>query len=133
MLLLRGMKALPKVLLAITAAAALSLAYPAKANLIANGGFETGDFTSWNVTPIGAAVVGTFQGDPPHSGRFQALLTNGSIEQFPMTMPTQSYTISFWLASPGGVGGDSFNVNWGASSIFTLPSGTIRLHEVYVY
>ena len=35
-----GMKALPKILLALTAVAALSVAYPAKANLITNPGFE---------------------------------------------------------------------------------------------
>ena len=33
--------------LMFTAVAALSIAYPAKANLITNGGFETGDFTGW--------------------------------------------------------------------------------------
>jgi len=34
-----------KLLLALTAPLALSFAQPAKANLIINGGFETGDFT----------------------------------------------------------------------------------------
>jgi hypothetical protein len=33
-----------------TAVAALSVAYPSKANLITNGDFETGDFTGWTVT-----------------------------------------------------------------------------------
>ena len=41
------MKASPKILLALIAVAALSVAYPAKANLVTNGGFETGDFTGW--------------------------------------------------------------------------------------
>jgi hypothetical protein len=42
-----------------TAVAALSIAYPAKANLITNGDFETGDFTGWTVThaPFGSIVV----------------------------------------------------------------------------
>jgi hypothetical protein len=31
-------------------AAAFSVAYPAKANLITNGGFETGDFTGWRAS-----------------------------------------------------------------------------------
>ena len=35
-----GMKALPIILLALTAVAALSVAHPAKANLITNPGFE---------------------------------------------------------------------------------------------
>src|SRR4051812_16119698 len=36
--------------LMFTAVAALSVAYPAKANLITNGDFETGDFSGWTVT-----------------------------------------------------------------------------------
>jgi hypothetical protein len=36
-----GIKALPKILLVLTAVAALSIAYPAKANLITNGGFAS--------------------------------------------------------------------------------------------
>jgi hypothetical protein len=68
-----GMKPLPKLLLALTAVATLSVAYPAKANLITNPGFETGDFTGW--TGVDTAVVtGTIFGIAPHSGSFQALL-----------------------------------------------------------
>jgi hypothetical protein len=59
--------------LMFTAAAAFCVAHPAKANLITNPGFETGDLTGW--TPSGdASVVGTAFGIPPHSGNFQANL-----------------------------------------------------------
>ena len=54
-----------------TAVAALSVAYPAKANLISNGGFETGNFTGWTVGQTGNAfigVTGEFGGIFPHSG-----------------------------------------------------------------
>jgi len=51
-----GMNAPTKILLTLTAAAALSLAQPASANLITNPGFETGDFTGW--THIGGLVGG---------------------------------------------------------------------------
>jgi hypothetical protein len=122
------MKTSLKFLFVLTAVATLSVAYPAKANLITNGGFETGDFTGW--TPSGnVAVTGTFEGNPPHSGNFQAQFTTGSITQELATMATQSYTISFWLASPSGVGGDSFAVNWGGSTIFTQPSGPLIYTE----
>jgi hypothetical protein len=68
-MLLRGvMKALPKILLALTAVAALSVVYPAKANLITNPGFETGDFTGWT-TSGNADVTGTIFGISPHSGK----------------------------------------------------------------
>jgi hypothetical protein len=68
------MKALSKILLALTAVAALSFAYPAKANLITNPGFETGDFTGWSTSTnqFGtASVTGMFNGISPHSGSFR--------------------------------------------------------------
>jgi len=61
--------------LMFTAVAVLSGAYPAKANLITNGGFETEDFTGWNVTGH-ASVEGDFVG-APHSGNFQAIVLEG--------------------------------------------------------
>ena len=75
------MKSSSKILLAVTAAAALSVAYPAKANLISNLGFETGDFTGWSVSGP-ASVEGTVGSIAPHSGNFQAQLGSfGSIGQ----------------------------------------------------
>ena len=115
------MRTLRPILLALTAVAAVSFAYPAKANLITNGGFETGDFTGWTPSASGAEVVGTFQFQPPHSGSFQAHINNGSITQTLVTMAAQSYTIDFWLENPSGQVGDSFVVKWGGSTIFTQP------------
>ena len=95
------MKASPKILLALTAVATLSIAYPAKANLITNGGFETGDFSGWSVSGP-ASVEGTVGSIPPHSGNFQAQFgLFDSIGQTIATTPGQSYTIDFWAASPG--------------------------------
>jgi hypothetical protein len=94
------MKALPKILLALTTVAALSVAYPAKANLITNGGFETGDFTGWTFS--NAVVVGMFAGVPPHSGSFEAELgAPAVISQSVATTPGQSYTIDFFAAAAG--------------------------------
>jgi hypothetical protein len=60
--------------LMFTAVAALSIAHPASANLITNGGFETGDFTGW--THVGGAVVFGASGLPPHSGKFVAFFSD---------------------------------------------------------
>jgi len=128
MLVFQGMRTLRPILLALTAVAALSVAYPAKANLITNPGFETGDLTGWT-TSGGAAVTGTFLGTARHSGSFQAKITTGSITQTLLTMAAQSYTISFWLASPSGQGGDSFVAKWGGSTIFTEPAQPLSYTE----
>ena len=111
-----GMKALPKILLALTAVAALSVAHPASANLITNPGFETGDFTGW--TPFHGFVVGTAFGVPPHSGNFQAQFDlgpreSGQLSQSVSTTPGASYTINFFLAFANALPANSFSVSWG--------------------
>ena len=124
------MKALPKILLALTAVPALSFAYPARANLITNGGFETGDFSGWTVFGTDNAVVGPTPFTSPHSGNFQAIFGFGdnSISQNVTTTPGSFYVITFWLAPDVRQGGSpSVAVNWGGSNIFsesfTSPSG----------
>src|SRR5467141_3839244 len=116
------MKPLPKILLALTAVAALSVAYPASANLITNPGFETGNFTGWTANS-GALVLGTVNGVAPHSGSFQARLGSpgqgaGSITQSVATTPGSSYIIDFWLASPSGT--DNFRASWDGVPILSL-------------
>jgi len=142
------MKALPKILLALTAVAALSFAHPAKAiNLITNPGFETGDFTGWTQSgnTANTFVVGTLS-IAPHSGNFQAALgnvTTGFLSQMLALAVGTTYTVDFWLAnnvpginsfaaSLGGVTGFSVT-NAGASGYaehtfnFTYTGGSTQL------
>jgi hypothetical protein len=108
-----GMKTSPKLLIALAAAAAFSLAHPAIANLITNPGFETGNFTGWTVSGA-ASVVGTASGISPHSGSFQAAGSVATISQTFATTPGQLYTLDFWAAAvtPPGVMGQGFRVFW---------------------
>src|SRR5205814_1991684 len=116
------MKTLPKLLITLAVAAAFSFAYPAKANLITNPGFETGDFTGWSVTGA-ATVTGTFNGIMPHTGSFQAVLgshnaASGEIDQSIATIAGQSYTINFWLAlPPPGANPNLFTFAWGGALV----------------
>ncbi len=108
--------------LMFTAVAAFSLAHPAKANLITNGGFETGDFTGWTV--VGHAfVVGTLPELSPHSGAFQAGFgcCPTSLTQSVTATPGASYVVDFWLAGFGDPTGSlgHFVVSWGGSDIFS--------------
>src|SRR5262249_33689661 len=97
--------------LMFTAVAVLSVAHPAKANLITNGGFETGDFTGW------AHVGGDVDGTNPHSGNFAAIFfpqqVTARLQQSVATTPGSSYSINFFLAHTGTSLFNSFAVSWG--------------------
>ncbi len=128
------MKALPKILLALTAVAALSVAHPASANLITNPGFETGDFTGWS--KVGGLVAGTINGVSPHSGNFQAIFSADglALTQSVATTPGASYTIDFWLASslqPGSP--NSLVVTWGGSTILSLTNQSLFGYTEYTF
>jgi len=93
------MKALSKIVLALTAVAALSIACPAKANLITNSGFEAG-VSGWTFTTPGSLGVGAGAhsgsafGNMPFSGGFTP-----AIAQSVATTAGATYTISFFVAS----------------------------------
>jgi hypothetical protein len=86
----------------------------AQANLVANPGFETGDFTGWTLTGE-TRPDHSFVSDPdtypgwnewlPHGGNsFAALGAIGSdlvMSQTLATTPGQSYVFSFYLGSDG--------------------------------
>jgi hypothetical protein len=111
------------------AVAAVSVAYPAKANLITNPGFETGDFTGWTLGGTPAAIVfGTVAGVSPHSGNFQAIWTDLGLGTFTLsqtltTPPDATYTIDFWVALLEGfpqTPQNSIAVQWAGATVFSL-------------
>ena len=107
-----GMKPLPKLLLALTAVAALSVAYPAKANLIQNGGFEDGFLNGWTNNGAGTNSIA-------HSGNWCAdlvALFNASISQSVATTPGTTYTIDFFVLAQGG---NTLNVTFGGVTIYS--------------
>src|SRR5262245_25104746 len=118
------MKPLAKLLFALTAVAAVSFAYPAKANLITNPGFETGDFTGWTFTGV-AGVLGTFNNVAPHSGNFQAEMTSlpnfsASLSQSVATTPGATYTVDFFAAAATNITPNfTLNVTFGGTTIFS--------------
>jgi hypothetical protein len=112
-------------ILALVSLLAVSVIESVKANLITNGGFETGSLTGW--TQSGNTgftdVFGSFLGTPPHSGNFQVFFgpvgSHGFMAQNLATTPGGSYVIDFWLASLAGPA-NFFSVNWDGASIFSL-------------
>ena len=94
---------------------------PARANLITNGDFETGDFTGWTLsgnTSLTFVDNGTFVS--PHAGKWAAALgaigSNNSLSQTIPTVPGGTYVFSFWAESDGQTP-NSFQANWDGSPV----------------
>jgi hypothetical protein len=116
------------ILLVLTAVAALSVAHPAKANLITNPGFETGDFTGWTLSGdhmFTNVTNGTVFGNAPHSGTCQAFLQNsfaantGFVSQMLALAVGTTYTVDFWVA-PLQSNTNSFAVSLGGVTGFSV-------------
>jgi Carbohydrate binding domain len=94
-----------------------------KANLVVNGGFETGDFTGWTTGPNSYPMY--IVTSPVNSGSYAAQIAGYS--SFPdtliqQTIPTtlgQNYTLSFWREVDGGGPTISLDVKWNGSAIFS--------------
>jgi hypothetical protein len=120
------------------AAVALASATSASAGPIINGGFETGNFTGWNIsgsapcTAVGNALNNGNSCVPqytlaPHGGTYEAAIGDipTSIYQ-DVTTSAILYNVSFWLAnSPLGPAGGGFVpvvASWGGIQILSIPN-----------
>lgn len=85
---------------ALVVAALVGMAPAARADLVTNGDFETGDFTGWQVQSVhGTVSVGSLFA---YAGTYGAGLEEGfggtgEVSQQLATTAGQSYTISFYL------------------------------------
>ena len=120
----------------------LGLAHVAHANLVTNGGFETGDYTSWTTTVTGdpwldvcgsparpCTAFGGLYSTVAHSGQYagvNGLLVEGGISQDLSTVAGQTYEVSFWLANCadiaalGGCPDNNFRATWDGAEVFSL-------------
>jgi hypothetical protein len=119
---MRRMRIAVTVLVALLVAPGIVGATP----LIANGGFETGDFSNWTISG-NLGFVKVLPGFV-HTGNFAAangaVGTLGYISQLVNTVPGAVYDVSFWLsnyAAPNGsVLPNYFELLAGNQSIFSL-------------
>jgi len=90
--------------------------------LVQNGGFESGSFSSWGETGnfVDSSVSSGFPA--VHTGSYGALLgPAGSLGYLSQSLPTvagQEYLISVWLDSPDGLTPNEFLVAWNGTAIF---------------
>ena len=90
----------------------------AKADLVVNGGFETGDLTGWTLTndPLFTEVRNFAAHDGSWGLASGAAGTPASLTQDLATTAGQSYTFSFWLRVFDGTP-NSFEADWDGSPL----------------
>lgn len=114
---------------------ALISAVPAfSANLVVNGGFETGDFTGWTVGSSNSLFVDTAS---PHTGIYSAHLGNyGSLValgQLLATTPGTTYNLSFYLENDSSGTPNEFKVTWNGNTVFDQVDMTAGPYALYSF
>ncbi len=103
---------------------------PARANLVINGNFATGDFSGW-VNSDGSIVIDSVF--VPPGDTFDAAFTgSGTLSQSIATTAGQEYTLSFSLLDEAGFFLDSFIVNFGGFST-TITGDTAPTYQTEVF
>jgi hypothetical protein len=122
---------------------------------VANGGFETGDFSNWSISGTFYCVASSVCGgnsfdsnaDPgPHSGSYAAYLGGCSgysgcggenvLSETLTTVPGQTYVLRFFLAAPTSGGAstpNSFTIKWSGGTVGTIPNLTSDSYVEYSY
>ena len=94
--------------------------------LLANGGFETGDFTGWTETGAATYMAVSSAAGYVHSGTYGAELgpygALSYLSQNLVTTPGSSYLLSCWLANPKSGTPNQFLVQWNGATIYNQTS-----------
>lgn len=110
-------------------AAALFASGAAHADLVLNGGFETGDFTNWSATidPVYDGV----DVQMPLEGTYAAYFGNGRVSTLSQTLATvagTTYKVSFWLQKEVDANGSTtnsfFDAAFGSDVLSTLTNSS---------
>jgi hypothetical protein len=110
------------------------------ANLVTNGGFETGDFTGWTITvaSCGSDFGITTNPDDAESGIYAAFFNGscpGSYDSFQQALPTvagQNYAVSFWIDTQGS-GARDLLVDWNGTQILNLSGSGTGAYTLYTF
>ncbi len=121
------------VIRSISLLALAGAAFSAQANLLQNGGFESGDFSNWTYTGLGFSTVTTgFASEGIYSaylGDF-SVLGGGSLTQSFASVVGQSYTFSFDFAGDGDTP-SGFDAQFDGNSVLTLTNPAFDLDFVH--
>jgi hypothetical protein len=102
--------------------------FQAYGQLVANGGFETGDFTGWTWGG-NTGATGVAGGGYAHSGSYGAYLgpvgSDGTLTQTIATTAGDAYNITFWHFGYNGTPND-FSVSFGGIVLLSYVNDTTQ-------
>jgi trimeric autotransporter adhesin len=118
---------------AVTEDAAPAMGMVAGDNLLANGGFESGDLSGWNLAGNTDQVgVDNVSFDGSFAGLFGAIGSEGILSQDVETTAGQQYLLDFRL-SGGGDDGADFSVNWNGDALAALADVSLPDYSEFQY
>ena len=101
--------------LGFAVAATVLMGAPARAELVTNGSFSTGDFAGWT-NPGGGGIVIDDTFAAPGDTYDAAFTGTGTLSQSIATAPGTGYVLGFSLQDESGYFGDTFTVGFGGFS-----------------
>jgi hypothetical protein len=119
---------------ALASVCLVALASSAHADLVANGGFETGTFSGW--TTFGAAGNVSSSAPIPHAGAYGAFFSSASTAGIRQTLAADVDDIirlTFWLANRSGGSPTFFDAKLGGQTLITLSNAPSTGYTQYTF
>ena len=116
----------------------------ATANLVVNGGFESGDFSGWTLSGNSSGnqiyIAPTVFPGEVHTGSYSAGLgsmnrTDGILTQNIATTAGQHYTLSFWIESDnnGSTPINHFAAEWNGQTLMAVTDAPNSGYQLYTF
>lgn len=111
--------------------------YTVAGNIVANCGFETGDFTGWITSPAPTGSLYGVWNVSPHSGTYDAYFgaVGNQYDAIFQTLPTivgETYTMTFWLANDTTDVNNSFLAAWDNNVVYSAPTNAFGYTEIQI-